>query len=70
MNEKMLMDIMNKVETVIIFPRVWQLGVDTISDSNIKGYLENNCFLHVDHENRKLFCLKIRWRSILYEDTL
>lgn len=71
MNEKMPMDIMNNVEIGIIFPRVWQLGVDTISDSNTKGYPENNCFLHVDHENnRKLFCLKTRWKSILSEGTL
>lgn len=66
------MDIMNKVEIGLILPRVWQLGVNSISDSNTKGYLENNSFLHVNHENnnRKLFYLKIRWMPILYEGTL
>lgn len=49
-----------------------ELGVNSISDSNTMGYIRNNSFLHVDHENnnRKLLYLEIRWMPILYEGTL
>lgn len=58
MNEKMLSDIMNRVETGMMLLRPGRVRGAT-SDCNTMGYLGDNSLLHVDENNRKLFYLKI-----------